>query len=100
MVRRQYPLRPAYASTYNGSQGTTLERCAVDVRCSPFSHGHLYVALSRVQSRETLLVLTTLEKQTHDGYALTKNVVWKQLLLQEDAPVPRRPAKRPAAAMM
>ena len=25
VVRRQYPLRPAYASTFNGSQGSTLE---------------------------------------------------------------------------
>ena len=45
IVRRQYPLRPAYASTYNGAQSNTLERCCVDLRRSPFTHGHLYVAL-------------------------------------------------------
>ena len=43
IVRRQYPLRPAYACTFNGAQGSTLQRCVVDSRTSPFMHGHLYV---------------------------------------------------------
>ncbi|CAK0857922.1 unnamed protein product, partial [Prorocentrum cordatum] len=47
IVRRQFPLRPAYASTLNGAQGSTLARCVIDLRRSPFTHGHLYVALSR-----------------------------------------------------
>ena len=51
MCRRQYPLRPAYAATFNGCQGTTLDRCTVDLRRCPFTHGHLYVALSRVRSK-------------------------------------------------
>lgn len=49
IIRRQYPLRLAYASTFNGVQGSTLTRCVLDSRSSPFSHGQLYVALSRVR---------------------------------------------------
>jgi len=102
MVRRQYPLRPAYAVTYNGSQGSTLTRCVVDLRKSPFAHGHLYVALGRVHSRHSIRVLTTPERCSSEGHALTKNIVWQELLLDE------RPAaqadrsrlqKRPAAAL-
>ena len=32
IVRRQYPLRPAYAITFNGAQGSTLDRCVLDSR--------------------------------------------------------------------
>ena len=101
MVRKQYPLRPAYASTFNGSQGTNLRRCVVDVRKSPFSHGHLYVALGRVHTRHDIRVLTSPERCSAQGNALTKNVVWKELLLSEaPAQLKRVQAlrKRPAAA--
>ncbi|CAK0871499.1 unnamed protein product [Prorocentrum cordatum] len=67
--RRQYPLRPAYASTFNGSQGTALARCVVDVRRSPFSHGHLYVALSRVETRTNIRIFTLPERCSPAGKA-------------------------------
>lgn len=38
----------AYCMTYNKSQGQTLNKCLVDSRSEPFTHGHLYVALSRI----------------------------------------------------
>ena len=41
MSRRQFPLRPAYASTFNGAQGETLQTATVDIRQSPFLHGQL-----------------------------------------------------------
>ncbi|CAK0805077.1 unnamed protein product [Prorocentrum cordatum] len=55
IVRRQFPLRPAYASTLNGAQGSTLARCVIDLRRSPFTHGHLYAALSRASIKNALL---------------------------------------------
>jgi hypothetical protein len=54
--RRQFPLRAAYAVTFNKSQGKTLKRAVVDLRCQAFAHGQLYVALSRVR-RSTDLTL-------------------------------------------
>ena len=49
MERKQFPLRLAYAMTYNKSQGQEFDRVVVDVRKQPFTHGHLYVALSRIR---------------------------------------------------
>jgi ATP-dependent exoDNAse (exonuclease V) alpha subunit len=36
--------------TYNKCQGQTLSKVLLDISTSPFAHGHLYVALSRVRS--------------------------------------------------
>ncbi len=83
MTRRQYPLRPAYAATYNGCQGTTLRRVVFDARRSPFSHGHLYVALSRVRHRDHIRVLVPPDQVHECGLASTKNIVWPELLLQD-----------------
>ena len=102
IIRRQYPLRPAYASTLNGSQGSTLLNCVLDSRSSPFAHGHLYVALSRVQDRNSIRVFTTSERCNNAGHALTKNIVWKELLLEvaaQSTPLAARQCrKRPASS--
>ena len=100
VVRRQYPLRPAYASTFNGAQGSTLMRCVVDSRSSPFMHGHLYVALGRVRERASVRIFTTLARCNSKGHALTKNIVWQELLLHAPAkPNTRKPVlKRPCGA--
>ena len=79
IIRRQYPLRPAYALTLNGCQGSTLIRCVLDSRTSPFTHGQLYVALSRTVDRHSIRIFTTLERCTGDGKALTRNIVWTLL---------------------
>ena len=94
MTRKQYPLRPAYAATFHAAQGATLQRCVVDVRKSPFVHGQLYAALARVQGRDSLRILIDKDQCDANGAALTRNIVWKQLLL----PSPHTVRKRPAAA--
>ncbi|KAG2756646.1 hypothetical protein P692DRAFT_201850363 [Suillus brevipes Sb2] len=38
--------RPAYATTYNGCQGFTLEKAVLDLRTDSFAHGQLYIAVS------------------------------------------------------
>ena len=48
MRRVQFPLRLALAVTVNKAQGQSIRKCGVLLRKHLFSHGQLYVALSRV----------------------------------------------------
>ena len=42
------------ALTINRSMGQTLDRALLDLRRPPFSHGHGYVAISRVHTADEL----------------------------------------------
>ena len=55
-TRTQVPLKLAWAMTVHKAQGKTLE--AVEVHCrKEFAPGHLYVAMSRVKSKDQLRVI-------------------------------------------
>jgi hypothetical protein len=49
LLRCQFPLAPAYATTFNSCQGLTLDIVGVDLTRPVFSHGQLYTALSRIR---------------------------------------------------
>ena len=82
--------------TFNGSQGDTLVRACIDGRRSPFTHGHLYVALSRVRKSSDLRVLTGEDNVHANGSALLKNIVWPELLMRDKQPQ-QHALKRPVA---
>jgi hypothetical protein len=90
--RRQFPLRLAYAVTFNKSQGKTLSRAVVDIRNQAFAHGQLYVALSRVKVNTDIMILCSPVSVIGVGagqFISATNVVELRALVQA-MPVPLR----------
>lgn len=55
--RRQFPVKPAFSMTINKAQGQTIPVVGVALLKSVFSHGQLYVALSRSRNPNNIKVL-------------------------------------------
>jgi hypothetical protein len=89
--RRQFPVKLAWTMTINKAQGQTLARVGLYLASSVFSHGQLYVALSRVGSSNNIRVLVETEgsqgrmlgdpRVQEDG-VYTDNVVWPEVLAE------------------
>ena len=77
LSRRQFPIRLAFAMSINKAQGQSVQYVGLDLRISVFSHGQLYVALSRATSPHNLHIL--LPHDTVDY--VTRNVVYPEVLL-------------------
>ena len=56
VLRKQIPLKLAYAVTIHKAQGATLDCALIDVGDKTFEYGQAYVALSRCKSIESLYV--------------------------------------------
>ncbi|CAH9134654.1 unnamed protein product [Cuscuta epithymum] len=75
--RRQYPIMISYAMTINKSQGQSLSRVGLLLKKPVFTHGQLYVAVSRVTNRRGLKILICNESGTTTNS--TQNVVYKEV---------------------
>lgn len=62
--RLQFPVKLAYAMTINKSQGQSFTTTGIDLRNEVFTHGQLYVALSRAQNPSELHVLVNEDQKT------------------------------------
>ena len=80
MRRKQFPVRPAFAITANKAQGQTLKTFGIHLPVPFFSHGQLYVAMSRVGSRDGVKICLT--KSVDNKGVFTDNVVYPVILRQ------------------
>ena len=81
-ARRQFPVRIAFATTINKAQGQTLQKVGVWLRSPVFTHGQLYVASSRTGNPNALKF--AIKQQQGEPLGSTANVVYNEVLLQED----------------
>ena len=80
--RKQFPIRLSFAMTINKAQGQTIPNVGVYLPGPVFSHGQLYVALSRATARSNIRILASREKDMTfvSAGTVTKNIVYKDVL--------------------
>ncbi|WVZ88242.1 hypothetical protein U9M48_034785 [Paspalum notatum var. saurae] len=98
--RKQFPVRLSFAMTVNKAQGQTIPNVGVYLPEPVFSHGQLYVALSRATARSNIKILAIpaidgddkkknknnkKKKQEENSFTIsdgiyTKNIVYKEVL--------------------
>jgi hypothetical protein len=80
VTRTQFPVRLSFAITVNKSQGQSLAVVGVDLRHAVFTHGQLYVALSRVTTLDGLCLLLPEPPEGESGRTV-RNIVFSEVLL-------------------
>nr|XP_043625409.1 ATP-dependent DNA helicase PIF1-like [Erigeron canadensis] len=76
--RRQFPLVVCFAMTINKSQGQSLAQVGLFLQRPVFTHGQLYVTLSRVTIKSGLKILIV--NKGGKNSSKTTNVVYKEVL--------------------
>ena len=77
LKRRQFPISVSFAMTINKSQGQSLNRVGLFLPQPVFTHGQLYVAISRVTNRNGFKILIVNDKNRTQF--LAKNIVYKEI---------------------
>jgi hypothetical protein len=83
LKRRQLPIIPAYAMTINKAQGQTFDHVGIYLPQPVFSHGQLYVAVTRCRNPNNLkFCIKETDKQgkiTKQSNSFTANVVYREV---------------------
>ena len=80
LIRTQFPIKPAFAMTVNKAQGQTCELVGLYLPKPVFSHGMLYVALSRVGCADGIKVMVTHPQPGGQEGTFTRNIVYEEVL--------------------
>ena len=78
LQRLQFPVRLAFAMSINKAQGQSIRHLGLYLIEEIFSHGQLYVALSRAENKADVSILLN---DTNAGlHGMTRNVVYQDVL--------------------
>ena len=82
MRRLQFPVRLAYALTFNKAQGQSLEKCGLLLASAVFTHGQLYVGLSRCGDPRNIKIYAPQEEFSNlpHNRIYAKNIVYNEIL--------------------
>lgn len=78
IISHSIPIKVCYSMTINKSQGQTLSAVGVYLKRPVFTHGQLYVAISRVTTKQGLKIL--IEDEQGMCTDETRNVVYREVL--------------------
>ena len=78
LCHHQFPIKICYSMIISKSQGQTLSNVGLYLKKKVFTHGQLYVAISRVTEKKGLKILI----ENNDGScgSTTENIVYKEVL--------------------
>jgi hypothetical protein len=76
LKRRQFPVRLSFAMTINKAQGQSVKWVGLNLRTPVFSHGQLYVGLSRCTHPDRVFAIFP----EHEEGTKTTNVVYTEVL--------------------
>ena len=81
LLFRQFPIRICGGMTANRAQGQGFSTVGIYLKQDMFSHGQLYVGLSRATNPRNVTIFKPKDpKKADDSHLYMKNVVWKQVL--------------------
>ena len=80
LKRKQFPIRLSFAMTINKAHDQTIPNVGIYLPEPVFSHGQLYVALSRGVSRKTTRILAKPNTEVDKSGRSTKNIVYRDVL--------------------
>ena len=72
--RKQFPIVLAFTMTINKSQGQSFDKIGIFINKPLFSHGQLYVALSRCKNPKNIFIENKLNTNN-----TIENIVWKTI---------------------